>query len=104
MHSYPDLWFYGSTGRGSPCGGGKVEALPEKLLRFVRREARRPEAEWDLTERTAWVNREAQRRIRRLRMLEKNYEKKMQEEWMQKEMEEFERYKRLGKFDNLPVN
>ena len=24
-----------------------------------------------------------------------------QDEWMQKEMEEFERYKRLGKFDNI---
>lgn len=47
------------------------------------------------------TNREAQRRIRRLRLLEKDYEKKMQDEWMQKEMEEFERYKRLGKFDNL---
>ena len=26
-----------------------------------------------------------------------------QDEWVQKEMEEFERYKRLGKFDNLNI-
>ena len=55
-----------------------------------------------MAERVAWANKEAQRRIKRLRALEKDYEKKMQEEWMQKEMEEFERYKRLGKVDNLP--
>jgi len=79
---------------------GKAEALPEKLLRFLHRETR-GHLEWDLGERVAWVNREAQKRIKRLRALEKDYEKKMQDEWMQKEMEEFERYKRLGKFDNL---
>lgn len=81
--------------------GGKAEALPEKLIRFVHRETR-DHFQWDVGERVTWVNREAQKRIKRLRALEKDYEKKMQEEWMQKEMEEFERYKRLGKFDNLP--
>jgi len=82
--------------------GGRAEALPEKLLRFLHREM--SQAEWDLSERIAWVNREAQRRIKRLRAVEKDYEKKMQDEWMQKEMEEFERYKRLGKFDNMNLN
>merc|ERR1712125_91212 len=77
---------------------GKAEALPEKLLRFVHREMGN-KVEIDAKERFQWVNREANRRIKRLRALEKDYEKKMQEEWMQKEMEEFERYKRLGKFD-----
>eukprot|EP00931_Biecheleriopsis_adriatica_P085816 TRINITY_DN60604_c0_g1_i1.p1 TRINITY_DN60604_c0_g1~~TRINITY_DN60604_c0_g1_i1.p1 ORF type:complete len:1602 (-),score=424.61 TRINITY_DN60604_c0_g1_i1:26-4804(-) len=81
---------------------GKAEELPERLLRFVHRETR-SHSDWDLTERTAWVKQEAQRRIRRLRAVEKDYEKKMQDEWMQKEMEEFERYKRLGKFDNLNI-
>jgi len=81
--------------------GGKAEALPEKLIRFVHRETR-DHLEWDVNEKVTWANRESQRRIKRLRALEKDYEKKMQEEWMQKEMEEFERYKRLGKFDNLP--
>mmetsp|Transcript_90781 Transcript_90781/g.157034 ORF Transcript_90781/g.157034 Transcript_90781/m.157034 type:complete len:1612 (-) Transcript_90781:46-4881(-) len=81
--------------------GGKAEALPEKLIRFVHRETR-GHTDWDVGERVTWANREALRRIKRLRALEKDYEKKMQEEWMQKEMEEFERYKRLGKFDNLP--
>jgi len=83
--------------------GGKAESLPEKLLRFVHRETR-GHLDWDVEERAAWVNKEAQRRIKRLRALEKDYEKKMQEEWMQKEMEEFERYKRLGKFDGLNMN
>lgn len=89
--------------------GGKAELLPERLLRFVQREATQARggvagAEWDDTEAlAAWTSREAVRRIRRLRALEKDYEKKMQDEWMQKEMEEFERYKRLGKFDNLNV-
>jgi len=83
--------------------GGRAESLPEKLLRFVHRETR-GHVDWDISERVAWVDREAQRRIKRLRAVEKDYEKKMQDEWMQKEMEEFERYKRLGKFDNLPVN
>jgi len=81
---------------------GKAEELPERLLRFVHRETR-GHADLDLAERVAWVNKEAQQRIRRLRAIEKDYEKKMQDEWMQKEMEEFERYKRLGKFDNLPL-
>mmetsp|Transcript_87340 Transcript_87340/g.154842 ORF Transcript_87340/g.154842 Transcript_87340/m.154842 type:complete len:1588 (-) Transcript_87340:74-4837(-) len=81
---------------------GKAEELPERLLRFVHRETR-GQTDWDLAERVAWVNTEAQQRIRRLRAIEKDYEKKMQDEWMQKEMEEFERYKRLGKFDNLPL-
>jgi len=81
--------------------GSKAEALPEKLIRFLHRETR-GHATWDPEERVAWVSREAIRRIKRLRALEKDYEKKMQDEWMQKEMEEFERYKRLGKFDNLP--
>jgi len=80
---------------------GKAEALPAKLIQFVHRETR-DHSEWDVAERVSFANREAQRRIKRLRALEKDYEKKMQEEWMQKEMEEFERYKRLGKFDNLP--
>eukprot|EP00930_Biecheleria_cincta_P032798 TRINITY_DN22736_c0_g1_i1.p1 TRINITY_DN22736_c0_g1~~TRINITY_DN22736_c0_g1_i1.p1 ORF type:complete len:1599 (+),score=379.90 TRINITY_DN22736_c0_g1_i1:30-4826(+) len=79
---------------------GKAEDIPERLLRFVHRETR-GSADWDLGEREAWVKKEAQVRIRRLRAIEKDYEKKMQDEWMQKEMEEFERYKRLGKFDNL---
>jgi len=80
---------------------GKAESLPEKLIRFLHRETR-DHSEWDVAERVTWANKEAQRRIKRLRALEKDYEKKMQDEWMQKEMEEFERYKRLGKFDNLP--
>jgi len=83
--------------------GGRAEALPEKLLRFVHRETR-DHVDWDIDERAAWANREALKRIKRLRAVEKDYEKKMQDEWMQKEMEEFERYKRLGKFDNLPMN
>ncbi|CAE7254000.1 unnamed protein product, partial [Symbiodinium microadriaticum] len=78
---------------------GRPEELPAQLLRFVHRETR--SQEWDFQDRSAWANQEAQRRIRRLRALEKDYEKKMQDEWVQKEMEEFERYKRLGKFDNL---
>jgi len=87
-------------------GGGKAETLPERLLRFAHREARSSgqggvDWNWDIEALVKWTNREAQRRIRRLRLLEKDYEKKMQDEWMQKEMEEFERYKRLGKFDNL---
>jgi len=80
--------------------GNKAEELPEKLLRFVHRESQ-AHADWDLHGTCTWVNREAQHRIKHLRALEKDYEKKMQEEWMQKEMEEFERYRRLGKFDNL---
>jgi len=82
---------------------GRAEALPEKLLRFLHRETR-GHLDWDVEERVAWANREALTRIRRWRALEKDYEKKMQDEWMQKEMEEFERYKRLGRFDNLPMN
>eukprot|EP00927_Polykrikos_kofoidii_P021890 TRINITY_DN20598_c0_g3_i1.p1 TRINITY_DN20598_c0_g3~~TRINITY_DN20598_c0_g3_i1.p1 ORF type:complete len:1650 (-),score=421.89 TRINITY_DN20598_c0_g3_i1:172-5007(-) len=81
--------------------GGKAEALPVKLLRFVHREMHGSEP-WDLDERAAWVGKEAIRRIKRLKQLEKDYEKKMQEEWMQKEMEEFERYRKAGKFDNMP--
>jgi len=83
-------------------GSKKAEKLPEQLLRFVHRETR-IQADWDVGERVAWVNKETHRRIKRLKAVEKDYEKKMQEEWMQKEMEEFERYKRLGKFDNLNV-
>ena len=56
---------------------------------------------FELPERLEWVKGEAMKRIRRLKALEKDYEKKMQEEWMQKELEEFERYKRLGRFENL---
>ncbi|CAE8628173.1 unnamed protein product [Polarella glacialis] len=79
---------------------GRAEDLPERLLRFVHRETR-GQSDWDLAEQVAWAKQEAQKRIRRLKLLEKDYEKKMQEEWMQKEMEEFERYKKLGKFDNM---
>jgi len=82
---------------------GKAEALPEKLLRFVRREMG-GQADWDVSALVAWANREAQKRIKRLRAVEKDYEKKMQDEWMQKEMEEFERYKKLGKFDNMNLD
>jgi len=78
---------------------GRPEELPGMLLRLLQREMRGHDC--DFAERSAWVHQEAQRRIRRLRALEKDYEKKMQDEWVQKEMEEFERYKRLGKFDNL---
>merc|ERR1712194_215242 len=82
--------------------GGKPESLPARILQFLHRETRQ-HVDWDLEERTAWVNNEAVRRIKRLRALEKDYEKKMQDEWMQKEMEEFERYKKMGKFDNLNI-
>jgi len=83
-------------------GSKKAEKLPEQLLHFVHRETR-GQFDWDVGEHVAWVNKETHRRIKRLKAVEKDYEKKMQEEWMQKEMEEFERYKRLGKFDNLNI-
>lgn len=83
--------------------GGRADDLPERLLRFVHREAHSADS-WELSEKVAWVNTEAHKRIRRLKAIEKDYEKKMQDEWMQKELEEFERYKRLGKFDSLPMN
>lgn len=87
--------------RFAPKGGaGRAEELPKQMLRFLHREMKSA-ATFDLSERLNWVNAEALIRIRRLKALEKDYEKKMQDEWMQKEMEEFERYKRLGKFDNI---
>jgi len=79
---------------------GKAENMPEKILQFLHKETR-GHLDWDLDTHTVWTKKEALRRIKRLRALEKDYEKKMQDEWMQKEMEEFERYKRMGKFDNL---
>lgn len=82
---------------------GKAEYLPEKLLRFVHRETR-GHAPWDVEPVAAWLGAEALKRIKHLRALEKDYEKKMQEEWMQKEVEEFERYKREGKFDGLGMD
>ncbi|CAJ1372070.1 unnamed protein product [Effrenium voratum] len=78
----------------------KLEDLPLKMIRFLHRESR---GTWDLDKGLALAKQEAQRRVRRLKALEKDYEKKMQDEWMQKEMEEFERYKRMGKFDNLNI-
>ncbi|CAK9067557.1 Protein disulfide-isomerase 2 (PDI2) [Durusdinium trenchii] len=76
----------------------RLEELPAQMLKFLHREMK---GNFDLPERLAWVKEEAWKRIRRLKALEKDYEKKMQDEWMQKEIEEFERYKRLGKFDSL---
>lgn len=81
--------------------GSRAEALPERLLRFVHKEA--SSQDWDVSALSVWAQHEAMKRIRRLRALEKDYEKKMQDEWMQKEMEEFERYRRMGKFDNIPM-
>lgn len=92
------IFFRGLQGwRRFAAKSAALEELPKQILRFVHREMKG----FELSERLEWVNSEAMKRIRRLKALEKDYEKKMQDEWMQKELEEFERYKRLGRFDNL---
>ncbi|CAK9090468.1 unnamed protein product [Durusdinium trenchii] len=54
----------------------RLEELPAQMLKFLHREMK---GNFDLPERLAWVKEEAWKRIRRLKALEKDYEKKMQD-------------------------
>lgn len=82
-------------GIAKPWGRKKcpsLKALPQILLQFTERMMH-----VDLSHETSWANTEVRKRLRKLQLMERDWEKRQQDEWMMREFEELERYKREGK-------